>query len=61
MLTSPAGVWKIIMSAGLRSASATADAIVACPQNGTSCRGAKYRTSKTFGSSARGDTNAVSE
>ena len=41
IVTRPAGVWKIISAAGSRSASATAEAMVAWPQNGTSRSGAK--------------------
>ena len=36
MLTKPAGVWKMSSAAGDRSARATAEAMVAWPQNGTS-------------------------
>ena len=39
--TSPTGVWKIRVPAPSRSASATAVAIVAWPQNGTSLIGEK--------------------
>jgi len=42
-----------------RSARATADAMVACPQNGTSAIGAKYRTRAVAG--PVGVRNAVSE
>ena len=40
-LTNPTEVWKISSAAGDRSASAMAEAIVACPQNGTSSSGEK--------------------
>jgi hypothetical protein len=50
---------ELQVSDAVRCAYATAVAIVACPQNGTSVRGLKYRTSRL--PSPWGTTNAVSE
>ena len=58
-VTGPAWVRRCSRPVPCRSAWATAVAIVAWPQNGTSASGLKYRTSR--GPSSESTTNAVSE
>ncbi len=57
--TSPAGVVSFSSPSPLRAPQATPVAIVACPQNGTSASGEKYRTTRSSPSAEV--TNAVSE